>query len=65
MGRYIYVAKAEPPAQGGGYGGQGASEGGESSSIFVGNISYNTTEDSLYEFFGQCGTIQGARVAKD
>jgi len=34
-----------------------------SSSIFVGNLSYTTTEDSLAAFFESCGKVTGARIA--
>ena len=37
----------------------------ESSTIFVGNLSWSVTEDSLKEIFGECGTIIGARVATE
>jgi len=36
-----------------------------SASIFVGNLSYQTTEDSLWAFFETCGQIANVRVAKD
>jgi nucleolin len=34
----------------------------EGNTIFVGNLSFNTTEDSLYSFFGAVGTVQRAKV---
>lgn len=34
-----------------------------SSSIFVGNLSYDTTEESLAAFFESCGKVTGARIA--
>jgi len=36
-----------------------------SSSIFVGNLSYETSEESLTSFFENCGKITGVRVAFD
>ena len=44
-------------------------EGGSSSSniktkiIYVGNLSYKSTEDSIREFFGDCGEIDNVRIA--
>jgi len=37
----------------------------ESSSIFVGNLSYNTTESSLRGIFEDCGQIKTIRIATD
>jgi len=36
-----------------------------STSVFVGNLSYNTTEDSLRQLFDDCGAIKEIRVATD
>jgi nucleolin len=36
----------------------------ESTTIFVGNLSFNSTEDSLYSFFQDCGKVTDARIAK-
>ncbi|CAL4127627.1 unnamed protein product [Meganyctiphanes norvegica] len=33
--------------------------------IFCGGISWNTTEDSLYEYFGQYGQLESAKVITD
>ncbi len=33
--------------------------------IYVGNLSYGTTEDKLTAFFGQFGTIKETRLIKD
>jgi len=30
---------------------------GEANTVFVGNLSFRITEDSLYRFFGECGTV--------
>jgi nucleolin len=36
-----------------------------SASVFVGNLSYQTNEDSLWSFFESCGQVASVRVAKD
>lgn len=36
-----------------------------STTIFVGSLSYNSTEDSIRSFFGTCGDIKAVRVAMD
>ena len=33
--------------------------------LFVGNLSYNTTEVSLREIFGQVGTVSEAKIVMD
>ena len=33
--------------------------------IFVGNLSYNSTESSIEEFFSDCGKIENIRIAKN
>ncbi len=33
--------------------------------LFVGNLSYEVTEDELSQLFGQCGQVSGARIIKD
>ena len=33
--------------------------------IFVGGLSYNSTSDSVGQFFGQCGNVTNVRVATD
>jgi len=33
--------------------------------IFVRNMSYNTTEESLRAFFTKCGNMSSVRIAKD
>jgi RNA recognition motif-containing protein len=33
--------------------------------LFVGGLSYNTTSDSLREFFSQCGEVASANVVTD
>ncbi|MBI4431549.1 MAG: RNA-binding protein [Candidatus Omnitrophica bacterium] len=33
--------------------------------LYVGNLSYDTTDDNLKELFGQHGTVQSATVIKD
>lgn len=36
-----------------------------SSTLFVGNISWNTTEDQLWEHFGQYGDVSSVRIPTD
>lgn len=33
--------------------------------LYVGNLSYEVTEDELSQLFGQCGQVREARVIKD
>ena len=33
--------------------------------LYVGNLSYNTTEDELKELFSQCGTPESVRILTD
>ena len=33
--------------------------------LYVGGLSYDTTEDNLKEFFGQAGTVETATIIKD
>ncbi len=35
------------------------------SKIYVGNLSYNTTEDGLRNFFGQFGTVEEVVIISD
>jgi nucleolin len=69
-GRALRVEKATPKEQrGGGDRGDRPSrnEGGDSNatSVFVGNISYTTDDDTLRQIFESCGTIKEVRIAMD
>ncbi|KAL2130604.1 hypothetical protein VTI74DRAFT_6188 [Chaetomium olivicolor] len=44
-------------------GAKAASSGSSSSKIFVGNLSFNTTEDDLHAHFEKCGKIRWIKVA--
>jgi RNA recognition motif-containing protein len=33
--------------------------------LYVGNLSYEVTEDELVQVFGQCGQVSEARIVKD
>ncbi|MGC2238559.1 MAG: RNA-binding protein, partial [Pyrinomonadaceae bacterium] len=33
--------------------------------LYVGNISFNTSDQDLEELFGQCGTVQSANIVED
>ena len=72
MGRSINIEKATPKEQRpvsdkGNFGGARplSQRDPSSATIFVGNLSYGTTSDSLTSFFSQCGAIKGVRVAMD
>jgi len=70
-GRSVTIEKTTPreqraPAAGNARDfGQKSERDPTSASIFVGNLSYQTTEDSLWAFFETCGQIANVRVAKD
>ncbi|CAK8680331.1 putative RNA-binding protein RbpB [Clavelina lepadiformis] len=38
---------------------------GDSCKVFVGNLSYDATEDELYEIFGNCGKVEEVAIIKD
>lgn len=40
-------------------------EDGEQNKLFVGGISWETTEDNLKEHFGKYGTVLGSVIARD
>jgi len=56
-------------SRGGDRGGdRGGSRGGDQekgNTIYVGNLSYNSSESDLKDFFGDCGNIKQVRLAKD
>lgn len=58
-------------AQRGGFGGPGRTQPQsgnaniETPTLFVGGLSYNSTVDSLREFFGQAGQVSSARIVTD
>lgn len=33
--------------------------------LYVGNLSYDVTEDELHQLFSQCGQVSHARIVKD
>jgi nucleolin len=52
--------------EGGNFGQRGGSFGGNaggSNTLFVGNISFQTTQDSLRDFFSEAGNIVDVRIA--
>jgi len=75
MGRYLEISKAEPRGtfgaqkEGGFNQGNGfnrpAAPAGDSSTCFIGNLSYGTTVETLREFFEDCGPIVDVRIAMD
>lgn len=73
-GRSIYVEKTIPkderPAGGNRTGGNRRNDSQkerdpDSTSVFVGNLSYQTTEDGLRQLFSECGAIKEVRIATD
>ena len=68
MGREIRVSKPgeRPPRKEHDSFSSGNSSGNSSDSnvVFVGNVSYQCTEESLRSFFAPCGTISAIRLAK-
>ena len=66
MGRTIVVEKTKPKVTGGAGGFGGAQENTtESSTLFIGNLGFDTVEDSLRAVFESCGDIKDVRIAKD
>ncbi|KAJ2263641.1 nuclear localization sequence binding protein [Coemansia sp. RSA 376] len=66
-GRDVRVDKAEKsssskPARGDA---NAPSNSTPSATLFIGNMSFNTTEDSLREAFAECGTVVSARIPTD
>jgi len=71
-GRTLKIEKATPreqrPTGGNNRGPQtgGAPQGDpNSTSVFVGNLAYSTTEDDLRDLFESCGEIKEVRIARD
>ena len=44
---------------------QGAATGEPNRQLYVGNLSYQVTEQDLKEFFGKFGTIEQVRIVKN
>ena len=44
-------------------GGPTSGVAGESDTVFCGNLGFNTTEDAIWDFFGQAGTVKSVRIA--
>jgi len=62
MGRSLRInLSSDKPTTTGG----GAPRGDSANTIFVGSISYNSTEESIRAYFSTCGEIKGVRVALD
>lgn len=67
MGREIRVSKPgerPPRKEQDTYGGGSSSASSDSNVVFVGNVSYQCTEESLRAFFAPCGAISSIRLAK-
>jgi nucleolin len=39
-------------------------DAGDGTTVFVGNLGFRTSEDTIREFFGDCGTVTSVRIAK-
>jgi len=74
MGREVVVEKAlgreERPHRQDRYGGGGndrpkGDKDPNSATVFVGGLSYDSTEDSISDFFGSCGSVNTVRLAMD
>lgn len=60
MGRTLTVEETKPREQR-----APGAPAGESTTCFIGNLSFYATEDSLYPIFEDCGKIKEVRIAKD
>lgn len=59
----VTLSNEKPPArEEGGFGNRGGNAGGESSTIFVGNLGFRTTADALRNFFSECGDVKDVRI---
>lgn len=65
MGRNITVEKTKPKPDGGYQAGGASQDTTESTTLFIGNLGFETVEDSLREVFEGCGKIKDVRIAKD
>jgi len=79
-GRKVFIEQTKPkeqrdPGQGRTWNNDRQAGGGEFSrpqrnhsneecTVFVGNLSFNTEEDKLWDLFGACGTIKDVRIGK-
>jgi len=65
-GRTLVIELAQPREERpSGFQRGGPSQDKNSKSVFVGNLSYSTTEDDIKKFFDDCGTISAVRLAVD
>lgn len=66
-GRNLKVnLSGDKPAPRGEYGaprGGAGGEGGDSTTLFVGNLGFRTTQQSLGEYFSSCGDVKDVRIA--
>ena len=44
-------------------GGENSGVAGESDTLFVGNLGFNTTEEALGQFFSEAGEVRAVRIA--
>lgn len=62
MGRTLVCEKTKPKEQ---RPADGAAGNTESTTCFIGNLKFDTVEDSLREVFADCGDIKDVRIARD
>lgn len=71
MGRQVWIEKTKPRNERPSYGDRGGDRGGQSrgghrneeNTIFVGNVSFRSDKDELWNFFAQCGGVADVRIA--
>ncbi|KAJ2898497.1 nuclear localization sequence binding protein [Coemansia aciculifera] len=64
-GREVRVDKAEKSSGKPVRGDNAPSTNAPSATLFIGNMSFSTTEDSLRDAFAECGTVVSARIPTD
>lgn len=57
--------QASPQQRNNNFGGNTRSQGEPSNTLFVGNLSFNSNEDSVHSAFSHCGDIVGIRIPTD
>lgn len=63
MGRQITVDLSGKKPDGGQVRPSGSGDNADSNCVFCGNISFNTSEDSVRDFFAKAGDITSVRIA--
>jgi len=65
MGFNLFIEKVVPKEEVKKSGGGKKFANQDDATIFVGGLSYNTTEDGIAEFFADCGDVSNIRIAVD